>query len=115
MCFCFLGFFLAGDFLGLLVFCSFPGFLSVRKVRNFLGVFEVFLGIFEKTKEKNEREFLDLVSFFSDDELLWGVLTILCKIITNDITNSTYLRDYSYSFQRSSELMSVTVTVSLLF
>ena len=33
----------------------FPGFLRVRKVRKILGVFEVFLGIFEKTKEKKDR------------------------------------------------------------
>ena len=33
----------------------FPGFLRVRKVREILGVFEVFLGIFEKTKEKKDR------------------------------------------------------------
>ena len=48
--------FLAAKFLGLLgcfVFSAyFPGFLRVRKVREILGVFEVFLGIFEKTKEK---------------------------------------------------------------
>ena len=30
----------------------FPGFLRVRKVREILGVFEVFLGIFEKTKDR---------------------------------------------------------------
>ena len=34
----------------------FPGFLRVRKVRKILGVFEVFLGIFEKTKAKKDRE-----------------------------------------------------------
>ena len=33
----------------------FPGFLRVRKVRKIPGVFEVFLGIFEKTKEKKDR------------------------------------------------------------
>ena len=33
----------------------FPGFLRVREVRTILGVFEVFLGIFEKTKEKKDR------------------------------------------------------------
>ena len=33
----------------------FPGFLRVRQLRKILGVFEVFLGIFEKTKEKKER------------------------------------------------------------
>ena len=32
-----------------------PGFFRVRKARTCLGVFEVFLGIFEKTKEKKER------------------------------------------------------------
>ena len=40
-------------------FCAFsayfPGFSRVRKVRKILGVFEVFLGIFEKTKEKKDR------------------------------------------------------------
>ena len=36
----------------------FPGFLRVRVVK-ILRVFEVFLGIFEKTKEKKDREFLD--------------------------------------------------------
>ena len=40
-------------FLG--VFCLFPGFLRVREVTKILGVFEVFLGIFEKTKEKKDR------------------------------------------------------------
>ena len=34
---------------------SFPGFLRVRKVRKILDVFEVFLGIFKKTKEKKDR------------------------------------------------------------
>ena len=34
----------------------FTGFLGVRKVRKILGVFEVFLGVFEKTKEKKDRE-----------------------------------------------------------
>ena len=33
----------------------FPGFLRVREVRKFLGVSEVFLGVFEKTKEKKDR------------------------------------------------------------
>ena len=33
----------------------FTGFLRVRKVRKILGVFEVFLGIFEKAKEKKDR------------------------------------------------------------
>ena len=33
----------------------FPGFLRVRKARKILGVFEVFLGIFKKTKEKKDR------------------------------------------------------------
>ena len=37
----------------------FPGFLRVRnlnrKVREILGVFEVFLCIFKKTKEKKDR------------------------------------------------------------
>ena len=50
-------FFLLRDslvFLGC-VSAYFPGFLRVRKVRKILGVFEVFLGIFEKTKEKKDR------------------------------------------------------------
>ena len=33
----------------------FQGFLGVRKAREILGVFEVFLGIFIKTKEKKDR------------------------------------------------------------
>ena len=33
----------------------FPGFLRVCQVREILGVFEVFLCIFEKTKEKKDR------------------------------------------------------------
>ena len=56
----FLGVFVSFMFLLLqnsLVFLSgfcFSGFLRVREVRIILGVFEVFLGIFEKTKEKKE-------------------------------------------------------------
>ena len=43
-------------------------------------------------------------------------LTILFKIIARmQLLFSNYLGDYSYSFQGSSELISVTVTVSLLF
>ena len=34
----------------------FTGFLRVREVMKILGVFEVFLGIYEKTKEKKDRE-----------------------------------------------------------
>ena len=34
----------------------FTGFLRVREVILILGVFEVFLGIYEKTKEKKDRE-----------------------------------------------------------
>ena len=37
------------------VFCLFTGFSRVRMVRKILGVFEVFLGVFEKTKEKKDR------------------------------------------------------------
>ena len=46
--YCFLGVFLAVKFLGLLgCFLLFvPGFLRVRKVREILVVFEVFLGFF---------------------------------------------------------------------
>ena len=33
----------------------FPGFLRVDQVRKILGVFEVFLGLFAKTKEKKDR------------------------------------------------------------
>ena len=39
---------------------SFPGFLSVPKVREILGVFEVFVGIFEKTKNRKDK----VVGFF---------------------------------------------------
>ena len=42
--------------------------------------------------------------------------TILFKIITRmKLLFSKYLGDYSYSFQGSSELISITVTVSLFF
>ena len=42
--------------------------------------------------------------------------TILFKIITRmKLLFSNYLVDYSYSFQGSSELISITVTVSLFF
>ena len=45
---------------------------------------------------------------------LEGGSTILFKIITRiKLLFSKYLRDYSYSFQGSSELISITVTVSL--
>ena len=48
-------FFLAVKFLGLLGrVCLVPGFLRVRKVREILGVFEVFLGIFAMTREKKD-------------------------------------------------------------
>ena len=43
-CFCFLGIFLAAKFLGL------------SQGEEILGVFEVFLGRFKKTKEKKDRE-----------------------------------------------------------
>ena len=44
------------------------------------------------------------------------VTTILFKIITRmNFLFSNYLGDYSYSFQGSSEFISITVTVSLLF
>ena len=43
-------------------------------------------------------------------------LTILFKIITRmKLLVSNYLGDYSYRFQGSSELISITVTVSLVF
>ena len=32
----------------------FPGFLRVRQAREILGLFEVFLGVFEKTKERKD-------------------------------------------------------------
>ena len=55
---CFLGVSLAAEILGLfgrfLLFVS--GFLRVRKVSRILGVFEGFLGIFEETKTKKDRE-----------------------------------------------------------
>ena len=34
----------------------FPGFLRVRQVREILGLLEVFLGVFEKTKERKDRD-----------------------------------------------------------
>ena len=37
----------------------FTGFYRVREVVKILGVFEVFLGIYEKTKEKKHREVFD--------------------------------------------------------
>ena len=40
------------------VFCLFSRVLRIRKVRKILGVFQVFLGIFEKTKEKKDKEIL---------------------------------------------------------
>ena len=44
-----------------------------------------------------------------------SVRTILFKIITRmKLLFSKYLGDYSYSFQGSSELISITVTVSFL-
>ena len=43
-------------------------------------------------------------------------ITIHLKIITRiKLLFSNYLGDYSYSFQGSSELISITVTVSLSF
>ena len=55
-CFRFLGLFVAAKFLGLFECFRhiFQCFLRVRKVRRILGVFEVFLGIFKKTKEKKD-------------------------------------------------------------
>ena len=50
---------------------------------------------------------------------LWGGnldVTIFFKIITRmKLLFSIYLGDYSYSFQGSSELISITVTVSWFF
>ena len=62
-CFCFLGVFLAAKFLGLFeCFLSiFSGFLRVCKVRKILGVSEVLLGLFEKTKEKRDRDCSDIL------------------------------------------------------
>ena len=56
-CFCFLGVFVPGNFLGLFECCLLilQGFLSVRMAGKILDVFEVFLGVFEKTKEKKDR------------------------------------------------------------
>ena len=34
----------------------FTGFLRVHTVRKILGIFEIFLGVFEKTKERKDRE-----------------------------------------------------------
>ena len=48
---------LAGNALGLsIVFCLCSKVLRVRKVRTILGVFEVFLAIFKKTKENKGRD-----------------------------------------------------------
>ena len=49
--------FFAAKFLGLVrVFCLFSCvFKGLRKVRNTLGVFEVFLGVFDKNKVKKDR------------------------------------------------------------
>ena len=52
------------------------------------------------------------------NDLSWNVCfqlhTILFKIITRmELLFSNYLGDYSYSFQGSSELITITVTVSL--
>ena len=56
-CFCFLGvFLLCSSLVFLSVFCFFSGFRRVRKARKILGVFEVCLGIFEKSKEKKDRD-----------------------------------------------------------
>ena len=47
------------------VFCSFPSVQKVRKVRKILAFFEVFLGIFEKTKEKKDRAATAFSSFLN--------------------------------------------------
>ena len=39
-----------------------PGFLGFTE--KILGVFEIFLGIFEKNKDKNDREAPDMLAFF---------------------------------------------------
>ena len=45
-----------------------------------------------------------------------GANTILLEILTRmKLLFSNYLGDYSYSFQGSSEIISITVTVSLFF
>ena len=44
-------FLLRNSLVFLSVLCLFSGFLRVCMARKILGVFEVFLGIFEKTKE----------------------------------------------------------------
>ena len=54
------------------VFCLFSRFLRVRKVRKFLGVFEVFVGIFEKTKEKKDRVPAPVPPLFSKKAKPWG-------------------------------------------
>ena len=38
----------------------FTGFVRVRKARTFLDVYEVFLGVFEKNKEKKARVSMDI-------------------------------------------------------
>ena len=53
----------------------------------------------------------------SQSPTFWGtnMITILFKIITRiKLLFSNYLGDYSYSFRGSSELINITVTVSLL-
>ena len=48
-------FLLQNSLVFLSVFCLFSGLLKVHTARRILGVFEVFLGIFEKTKEKKDN------------------------------------------------------------
>ena len=55
-------------------------------------------------------------NFGSSGKMKDRVATILFKIITcMKLLFSNYLGDYSYSFQGSSELIRITVTVSLVF
>ena len=50
---------------GITFSACFTGFLRLRTVRKILDIFEVFLGVFEKTKEKKDRVF----------SRFWGFLT----------------------------------------
>ena len=72
--FCFLGVFLAVEFLGVLCVCSayFPVFLRVRMVRKILGIFEVFPWYFQKDQGKEGQ------GLFSN-RIFSNVLVAACK------------------------------------
>ena len=80
-CFCFLGVFLAVKFLSFGVFSTyFPGFFRVRKVREILGAFEVFLGIFQKRPKKDGKGGLSFrgVAFMTVLAVLQSTIPFLC-------------------------------------